>query len=65
MYVLVQEAVPKYNSAHCQSYKHVLFLPVISIVNLNILIHIYMLLCNYAAVYVHFIYTNTMHCSSV
>ena len=78
MYVLVQGAVPKYNSAQCvtcflfsstnysanltnmlYSYK------IISIVNVNISIHIYMLLCNHDAVYVHFIYNNTMHYSSV
>ena len=66
MYVLVQGAVPKYNSAQyllfyisclieliiLQSYQHILFLPNISIVNVNILIHIYMLSYIYAAVYI-------------
>ena len=64
MYVLVQGAVPKYNSALCLLFYIscliqlivILFLPNISIVNFNILIHIYMLSYNYAAVYIQLIY---------
>ena len=63
MYVLFQGAVPKYNSAQCLLFYIscliqlivILFLPIISIVNVNILIHIYMLY-NYAAVYIQLIY---------
>ena len=70
MYILVQGAVPKSNSAHCLLLLYfilielmtlpmlstILFLPNISIVNVNILIHIYMLSYNYAAVYIQLIY---------
>ena len=64
MYVLVQGNVPKYNSAQCLLFYIscliqlivILFLPIISIVNVNTLIHIYMLSYNYAAVYIQLIY---------